>query len=43
VDLSAGSFQYVEDCQVCCQPIEIAGEVNEEGQLVGLTTGRSDG
>ena len=42
VDLSAGSFQYVEDCQVCCQPIELAGEVDEDGQLVGLTASRSE-
>ena len=41
VDLSAGSFQYVEDCQVCCQPIELAGEVDEDGQLLGLTANRS--
>lgn len=36
LDLSAGSFRYVEDCQVCCQPIELAGEVDEAGQLLGL-------
>jgi hypothetical protein len=42
VDLSAGSFQYVEDCQVCCQPIELAGEVDEDGQLLGLTANRSE-
>ena len=41
VDLSAGSFQYVEDCQVCCQPIDFAGEVDEGGQLRGLTATRS--
>lgn len=41
VDLSAGSFQYVEDCQVCCQPIELAGEVDVDGQLAGLTASRS--
>ena len=40
VDLSAGSFRYVEDCQVCCQPIELAGEVDEDGTLVGVTAGR---
>ncbi|MFO1407257.1 MAG: CPXCG motif-containing cysteine-rich protein [Steroidobacteraceae bacterium] len=40
VDLSAGSFRYVEDCQVCCQPIELAGEVDEDGALVGVTAGR---
>lgn len=38
VDLSAGSFSYVEDCEVCCQPIELAGEVDDDGSLAGLTT-----
>jgi hypothetical protein len=41
VDLSAGSFSHVEDCQVCCQPIELAGEVDESCGLVGLQVGRS--
>jgi hypothetical protein len=41
VDLSAGSFQYVEDCQVCCQPIEFVGEVDELGRLAGFTASRS--
>jgi hypothetical protein len=40
VDLSAGSFQYVEDCQVCCQPIELAGAVDEDGMLGSVTAGR---
>ena len=40
VDLSAGSFRYVEDCQVCCQPIELAGEVDEDGVFLGATAGR---
>ena len=41
VDLSAGSFTYVEDCQVCCQPIELSGEV-EQGLLVAITPERMD-
>lgn len=41
VDLSAGSFSYVEDCQVCCQPIELAGEIDENGSLAGLTASRA--
>ncbi len=41
VDLSAGSFGYVEDCQVCCQPIELAGEVDDSGALVRVVAGRS--
>jgi hypothetical protein len=41
VDLSVGSFTYVEDCQVCCQPIELAGEVDDAGALVGVTASQA--
>jgi hypothetical protein len=41
VDLSAGSFTYVEDCQVCCQPIELSCEV-DEGLLVAVKPERMD-
>jgi len=41
VDLSAGSFSYVEDCQVCCQPIELAGEVDGAGALAGVAAHRA--
>lgn len=41
VDLSAGSFRYVEDCQVCCRPIELTGEVDDTGALSGLSAERS--
>ena len=41
MDLSAGSFRYIEDCQVCCQPIDLAGEVDESGELVGVTAERA--
>jgi len=30
VDLSGGSTSYIEDCQVCCQPIEFSVEVEDE-------------
>ena len=40
VDLSAGSFSYVEDCQVCCQPIELVGEVDDEGALASVAASR---
>ena len=33
LDLSAGSQAYVEDCQVCCRPMDISFEVDDEGQL----------
>lgn len=42
VDLSAGSSSYVEDCQVCCQPIEIGCEVDGDDGLVGIRAGRLD-
>jgi Cysteine-rich CPXCG len=42
VDLSAGSFSYVEDCQICCQPIELAGEVDAAGALVEVVASRAD-
>ena len=31
VDASAGLCSYVEDCQVCCQPIEMELRVDENG------------
>jgi len=42
VDLTAGSFVYVEDCQICCQPIELFVEVNEAGRLAGVNPQRMD-
>ena len=42
VDCSAGSQCYIEDCPVCCRPIELHAEVDGEGILIGLTTGRDD-
>ena len=42
VDLSAGSFAHVEDCQVCCQPIELFVEVNAAGRLRAVNPQRMD-
>jgi len=41
-DTSAGAQRYVEDCAVCCRPIEIAIEVGDDGELlhVGAATDR---
>ena len=41
-DASAGSCTYVEDCQVCCQPIEMELHVDEDGTLRELTARRGD-
>jgi hypothetical protein len=40
VDLSAGAFSYIEDCQVCCQPMELAGATDDTGALIGVTASR---
>lgn len=31
IDLSAGAQHYVEDCQVCCRPIEIDAAADADG------------
>ena len=38
VDLSAGSQSYIEDCAVCCRPIEIVLRVDDEGELLDIST-----
>jgi len=42
IDLSAGSQAYIEDCQVCCQPIEFRISVDHAGTLTALETLRHD-
>lgn len=38
IDVSAGSQSYVEDCAVCCRPIEIVLRVADDGERVEVTT-----
>ena len=33
LDTSAGSQRYIEDCHVCCRPINIAVSVDEDGAI----------
>jgi hypothetical protein len=42
VDTSSGSTSYIEDCHVCCRPIEMNLEVGVDGVLTSLTPQRSD-
>ena len=42
IDASSGSARYVEDCQICCQPIEFSLEVDHAGVLRTLSTLRGD-
>ena len=37
IDLTCGSFDYVEDCQICCQPINLKIAVNDAAELTGVT------
>lgn len=42
IDLTGGSFEYVEDCQICCQPIDLKVDVNEAGELHGVVPRQSN-
>jgi transcription elongation factor Elf1 len=42
VDLSAGSQRYIEDCQICCAPIECTLKVDDLGALDYLHAARQD-
>jgi Cysteine-rich CPXCG len=42
LDLSAGAQSYVEDCQVCCQAMQMSVRVAEDGTLDGVSAERLD-
>jgi hypothetical protein len=42
VDASAGLCSYVEDCQICCQPIDMELRVDENGAFSDLIVRRGD-
>jgi hypothetical protein len=42
LDLSAGSASYIEDCYICCQPIEFDLAVSLDGALERLELRRTD-
>ncbi len=41
LDLSGGDQSYVEDCQVCCQPMQLSFEVVED-EFTNLQVGCAD-
>lgn len=41
IDCSAGSHDFIEDCAICCRPIELHAEI-DAGQLLGLNVHRDD-
>ncbi len=42
VDLSVGDQAYVEDCEVCCRPIEVS-YATDGNDLLGFDARRLDG
>ena len=42
IDLSAGSQSYVEDCHVCCRPIDFHVTIDEQGRVATLDLSRDD-
>ncbi len=42
VDLTAGEREYIEDCEVCCRPIEFGIELAEDGALRAVRVQRLD-
>ena len=40
VDLTAGEQSYIEDCQVCCRPMQLTLELEENGALRALQVQR---
>jgi Cysteine-rich CPXCG len=41
VDPGTGAATYIEDCQICCQPIEFELRVDSRGAFAGLSVRRS--
>jgi hypothetical protein len=42
VDLTAGEREYIEDCEVCCRPIELGIELEDNGALRAVRVQRLD-
>jgi transcription elongation factor Elf1 len=42
IDLSSGSSSYIEDCEVCCRPIEFQLACTESGEISNITLWRDD-
>jgi hypothetical protein len=42
LDLTVGACSYVEDCQACCQPIELELRLGDDGAFESLGARRLD-
>lgn len=41
-DISGGDQDYIEDCPVCCRPIEFQVRVDAQGELLEVNTFSQD-
>ena len=41
IDFSVPSQTYIEDCEVCCRPIEVAYELNDEQEFTSFEARRT--
>lgn len=41
-DISGGDQDYIEDCPVCCRPIEFRVRVDAQGELLEINTYSQD-
>jgi Cysteine-rich CPXCG len=42
VEVSAGAQEYIEDCEVCCRPMALSIEIEDNGALRALRVQRLD-
>lgn len=42
VDCSGGDQRYIEDCAVCCRPIEFSIATRADRELLSITVARDD-
>lgn len=42
LDVSIPSQQYIEDCQVCCRPITLTVDVDDDGAIAVRARGEND-
>ncbi len=42
IDLTAGGSSFIEDCQICCRPIELEVRLGDSGAVDSLTVRRLD-
>lgn len=40
VELTTGDRTWVEDCQVCCRPMQVSIELDERGAIAGVSADR---